>query len=132
MTENVSFQKQDFYGYQSRDYRLQQITINRLHTNKSTNDKCGDFVRLAASESDARQVHTSIAPNHDFRDNADQFQEIKDFDVAKGTQTQMNILRGICQKVQDEKCYRDVIKVLAHGFGFKISFCRLSKASLYA
>ena len=86
---------------------------NRLHMDKNTREKFGNFVGLLASEPDVREVHASIASDLDLRDIADQYQDLKDSDVAKGTQTPMSIPRKIYEKDQHDKCYIDVIKVLA-------------------
>ena len=83
---------------------LQQFMINRLHIDKNTTEKFGDFIRLVACESDVREVHGSIVPDHDLREIADQYQELNDSDVAKDTQTPMSILRKICEKDQHKKC----------------------------
>ena len=40
---------------------------NRLHMDKNTREKFGNFVGLLASEPDVREVHASIASDLDLR-----------------------------------------------------------------
>ena len=92
---------------------LQQFMTNRLHIDENTSEKFGDFVKLTASESEVREVHASIAPDLDLRDIANQYQDLRDSDIARGIQTPSSLMRKICEKYVHEKCFKDVIKVLA-------------------